>query len=346
MTKILQETFINTIEKHGLLRKRERIMLGVSGGPDSMCLAQLFMAIKGRYKLDLVIAHFNHSLRPESDAEETFVKEYAGRMGVKYVSEKKIFDEADIDSLEQTARQYRFHFFVSRSRVLRIKKIALAHTKDDLAETVLMRIMRGSGLLGISGFGVQSRYKTLAVIRPLIEARKEEILAFLKQENISYCLDRSNEDERFLRNKIRHQLIPYLEKEYNPAIRNILVTLAKTASVDYDYLVSEAREQYRALRRREGARAVSFRIEALKKLHPSLVCLVLRMALEDIRGNLRRIDYRHLEDLLCMITSARSEDARDLPGITAEKYQGELLLKNVNLLDFKTDWPYNPNHHE
>ena len=302
-------------------------MLGVSGGPDSMCMAHLFLHFCREYKLDLTIAHFNHALRKESDGEEKFVQEYARQNGIRCVSQKKEIAEADIDSLEQTARLYRFHFFCEKARVLKIRKLALAHNQDDLAETVLMRLLRGSGLLGLSGFGAVSKYKRLTVVRPLIELPKSEIIAFLAKERIAYCTDSSNFQTHFLRNKLRLQLVPLLEKEYNPSIKSVLATVAKTVAADYDYLVAQAREEYSRLRTKEAHQAVSFDIPAFKRLHVSMQYMVLRLGLEEVRGDLRRIEYKHLEDTLLLIDDLAPLGALDLPSVVVEKYKGIIRIK-------------------
>lgn len=327
---MVEETFIKTIEKHALLKKRERVMLGVSGGPDSMCMLHLFHRLQPVYKLNITVAHFNHCLRKEADKEEEFVKREAERLAMRCISVRKKVDEGVVDSLEQTARNHRFDFFLGTARTYKIKKLALAHTKDDLAETVLMRILRGSGLLGISSFGVSSKFRGMAVIRPLIEVEKKAILQFLEQLRIGFCTDTSNFEERFLRNKIRLSLIPSLEKEYNPSLKNVLVTLAKTASLDYDFIAEQAGALYRRLRRKEGSQCISFEIEALQKAHPALKQLMIRLGIEEMKGSLRRIEFKHMEDILDLIEHPGQESLLDLPDILVEKYKGRLYLKSFH----------------
>lgn len=304
-------------------------MVGVSGGPDSMCLLHLLSGIQERYKLQLTAVHFNHALRVEADQEERFVREYCKCQNIRCITDKQPIRPEDIDSLEQTARRYRFSFFLRQSKALRIKKLALAHTHDDLAETVLMRILRGSGLLGISSFGARSKYKNMVLVRPLISVEKKDILQYLKRNQIPYCTDQSNDEERFLRNKLRKTLIPYLEKEYNPSIKEVLVTLAKTAGTDYDFLLQQARLKYHILFHRERSRHVACRIEALKQEHLSMQYLVLRLAIEDVRGSLRRIEFKHLEDILRLSENTAEVGSLDIPGAVVEKHKGILYLKGV-----------------
>jgi tRNA(Ile)-lysidine synthase len=149
-TKMIEKTFKDTIEKYGLLKKKDKLLLGISGGPDSVCMFYQFLQIKKEYKLSLVCAHFNHGLREESEEEEKFVKNICNDFSVKFISEKKNVKEFfKGDSLEQTARNLRYDFFLKCSRQTKIKKLALAHNKDDLVETILMRLIRGAGLRGL-----------------------------------------------------------------------------------------------------------------------------------------------------------------------------------------------------
>jgi len=292
-------------------------------------MLHLFQKLQPVYRLNITVAHFNHCLRREADREEAFVKREAERLAMRCVSARKKVDEGAVDSLEQTARNHRFEFFLSTARTYTIKKLALAHTKDDLAETVLMRIMRGSGLLGISSFGVRSKFKTMTVLRPLIDVEKKEILQFLNEQRIGFCTDTSNFEERFLRNKIRLSLIPHLEKEYNPSLKNVLATLAKTASLDYDFIAEQAGALYRRLRTKERAQRISFEIEALQKAHPALKQLMIRMSIEEMKGNLRRIEFKHMEDILDLIDRPEQESLLDLPDVLVEKYKGRLYLQSV-----------------
>jgi len=334
---MIQDIFLKTIAQYGLLKKRDKLMVGVSGGPDSMCLLHLLTGIQERYKLQLTAVHFNHALRVESDREECFVREYCQSLRIRCITDKQAIRREDVDSLEQTARLYRFSFFLRQAKSLHIKKLALAHTQDDLAETVLMRILRGSGLLGISSFGARSRYKSMTILRPLIGVGKKDILQYLKKNQVPYCIDQSNDEERFLRNRIRKTLMPYLEKEYNPSIKDVLVTLAKTAGTDYDFLLQQARVRYQKLFRRERSRLVTGRIEVLLQEHSSMQYLVLRLAIEEVKGSLRSIEYKHLEDILRLLESESEVSSLDIPGVVVEKHKGILYLKGVNLLDFKRE---------
>jgi len=206
---MLFEKFKTFIEENNLVKEKEKLILGISGGPDSVFLLIMFSKFKELRKIELITVHFNHALRKSADREEEFVRNLSENLNIKFVSEKKEVKKLyKGDSLEQTARNLRYDFFLKVARRYKIKKLALAHHKDDLVETVLLRIFRGTGLLGLRAMLPLSKYKNLTVIRPLLSLEKGEILDFLHKNKIPYMIDKSNFEEKFLRNKIRLEILP------------------------------------------------------------------------------------------------------------------------------------------
>jgi tRNA(Ile)-lysidine synthase len=190
-----------------------------------------------------------------------------------------------------------------------------------------MRIIRGAGLRGLRGFLPKSRYRGITVIRPLVELRKAEILAWLKAEKIPYCLDKSNLDEKFLRNKIRHKLIPLLE-EMNPNISNGLFNLGISAGQDYEFIYSYSQKEFAALRRRSSRNQIGLDIDGLKRLSPAIFNNVIRIAIEELKGNTRRIDSRHIDEIRRLILHKPSGSLVDLPDFLAKKEEGQLVLQS------------------
>ena len=262
-----EEIFEGTLKRYNLLKKKDKIILGVSGGPDSVFMLYQFARIKKNYKLSLVCAHFNHSLRKEADREEEFIENLCRNLGIKCISEKKdVKAFLKGDSLEQTARNLRFDFLLKCCRQTKIKKIALAHHKDDLIETVLMRVIKGAGLRGLRGFLPKTKFRSATVIRPLIDMQKKEVINWLKSNKASYCIDKSNFEEKFLRNRIRLKLLPELA-ELNPNIVDSLSNLARNASLDYEYIYSQALGEFLWLKRKETSNGLYLDLEGLKKCH-------------------------------------------------------------------------------
>jgi len=323
---MIEDIFKETVKKYDLIKKRDKIILGLSGGPDSICMLYQFLNIQKDYKLYLVAAHFNHSLRKEADQEELFIKKLCAEVGIKCISAKKDVNSfAKGDSLEQTARNLRFDFFLNCLRQTKIKKLALAHHKDDLVETVLMRMIRGSGLRGLRGFLPKSKYKSATVVRPLIELQKKEITNWLKSKKIAYCIDKSNFEDKFLRNKIRLKLIPFL-KEMNPNIVDNLHNLATNLSLDYDFIYSLSYKQFTSLKRGEAKKGLKLDLAGLKDLPLSLLNNVIRIAIEEVKGNVRRLESRHLKEINDLIARRPAGSIVHLPFLLVQKTEKHLII--------------------
>lgn len=328
---MVEQIFRKTIQKYGLIEKKDRIILGVSGGPDSLFMLYQFHALCKEYKLQLVCAHFNHSLRPEADKEEEFVKGLCKDLGLRYFSEKREVNKLfNGDSLEQTARNLRFDFFLKCSRHFKIKKLALAHHKDDLVETVLMRLIRGAGLKGLRGFLPKSKFANLTVVRPLIELEKKEIVDWLDSRKIIYCIDKSNLEEKFMRNRIRLKLLPLL-KEFNPNITDNIYDLSRNLSLDYDFIYKFSHVIFGTLKKGETAKTIRLDLEGLKKLHPAILNNVIRIAIEELKGTTRRIESKHLDEITDLILRRPAESVVDLPLLAVKKQAQTLIIQTLIL---------------
>jgi len=217
-----------TLKKHHLLKSGDRVLVSVSGGPDSVALLSILMELRENFKWDLEVAHVNHKLRgKESEKDLEFAKKLAAKYGLKFnstsVNTKKFANDKKL-SLEDAARQIRYDFLEKTAQKIKADKIALGHTQNDQAETVLMRLFRGAGTLGLAGIPI----KRDKLVRPLLEVNREEVLKYLKQNKLSYRIDKTNLTDKFLRNKIRHKLLTWLKNEINP---EIISTLNRTATI-------------------------------------------------------------------------------------------------------------------
>lgn len=227
----LLSRFQTSLERQRLLSKGERFFVACSGGPDSTALFLLVHALSAQWNLKTGLLHFNHGLRGRSsDRDERFVKALARRFQVPcYIARGHVEARARKGrlSLEEAAREARYDFFERVAKKRRIRKIALAHTREDQAETILMRIIQGTGIRGLLGIRPQIKWGKTLLIRPLLEFSKEELLAFLKERGASFCEDRSNQSMRFVRNRLRHQLFPWLEREFNPRVVESLARISE-----------------------------------------------------------------------------------------------------------------------
>jgi tRNA(Ile)-lysidine synthase len=206
--------------KNSLWKKEARVVLGVSGGPDSVCLLDIFSQLSEKYDFKLHIVHVNYALREkDSEKDEAFVRE----LGKKYGISVSIFLPKKTQyrgNLENCLRKIRYDFFEQTRKKLGFDLIAVAHNQDDQAETILMRIIRGSGLNGLGAMKSMSGN----IIRPMLCVSRSEILSYIKQKKLKYRFDKSNRNTKFTRNRVRNDLIPYLEKSFNPSIKKTIST--------------------------------------------------------------------------------------------------------------------------
>ncbi len=216
-TEFVEKVFA-TIRRHAMLAGGETVLAGVSGGADSVALLHALLALRQRLGLTLHVLHVNHGLRPEANAEATFVEDLGLRWGVPVMVERVHLVLESGESLEARARGARYAAFRRWAGALGAARVALGHTADDQAETVLMRLLEGAGPRGLAGIPpMRGRF-----IRPLIEIRRREIEAELKKAGLTWVEDPSNRDPKFLRNRIRHDLLPFLAATYNPDITEAL----------------------------------------------------------------------------------------------------------------------------
>lgn len=312
-----------------MLKKGDRVLLCVSGGPDSVAMLYLFKAIAARMKLKLFLAHINHTLRAgESDQDQSYVERLGGRQKIPVFIDRqdtRRFAKRNRLSIEDSARRIRYKFFREVADKLDIDVIATAHTKDDHAETVLMRLLRGTGLKGLRGIPARSNLDKALLIRPMIEISRKEVEAYLKQKRLSPRIDMSNSDTRFFRNRVRSKLMPLIEKDYSPRIKSLLLTLADLLDKDYEYLELKHEEDFKGVFRRDSKGVVVLYLSGFKRLHPSVKRGVMRKVMQDLCDGLEGIEYRHWKEIESLIDTRPVGSILYLPHkITVEKSKRSL----------------------
>jgi tRNA(Ile)-lysidine synthase len=332
--------WVKEVKRQGLFHPGQRVGVAVSGGPDSVLLLHFMRDLALEWGITLAVVHFNHHLRgAESDADEGFVRDLADSIGIAYIC-----GEADVArvarekkrNLEATGRALRYRFFFSLVDQGRLDKVVTAHTANDQAETVLLRLLRGAGTRGLSGIYPALEGK---VARPFLDLTRAEIMREIEARKLDYRIDSTNLDSRLRRNKIRRELLPLLEKEFNPAIIPLLKNHADRARDEEAFLEQQARERSRPWRLHEGAEE-KISVRALGGLAPAIQRRVLRQMLESLRQDLRGVAYALIEGLLRFAGSAQSGRSLALPGgAVARKEFDWLILGSQSISDGAYAYP-------
>ncbi|MDH4222052.1 MAG: tRNA lysidine(34) synthetase TilS [candidate division Zixibacteria bacterium] len=297
--------FKETLNRWKMLQKKDRVLVACSGGPDSIALLYLLNQIKGEYKLKLHVAHVNHKLRGrESDEEENFVRELARKLNLQYYT--KSFDIKKIAklkklSVEECARKVRYDFFNKLACRIKASKIALGHTADDQAETVLMRLIRGAGSLGLCGMSPVSG----RIIRPLLDFKKENIEKYLRENKLAFRIDSSNLRKDYLRNRIRLELLPYLRENYNPRIVETLTRTASVLSSQENFIRKETVKIFDNLSR-VSKRKISLDLYRLFEYDMCLRRELVRLAIERTGGGFFRAGFEAVERILDLARKEKS----------------------------------------
>ncbi len=315
LKKKFYATIEKTIDEFCMLEHGDSVLAAVSGGPDSTALVLSLIFLKQRYNLTIGIAHLNHLLRGEDSLkDEHFVKAFAEKAGLPFYCEQqdvKAYAGLHRLSVEEAGRQVRYDFFSRVSGQHGYKKIAFGHNKNDNAELVLMNLLRGAGPKGLSGI---PPVRSNIYIRPLIRVAKQEILSFLEAEHQPFRIDASNTDTTYVRNAVRHRLIPVLEADYNPEIIDALDRLSHILRQEEDYLNAEAQRHYAFCRIEADESCVLLSKKRLAGLHPAMVNRVIREGVGRIKKDLRRISLSHMNDILDFCFNRTSGNSLDLPG--------------------------------
>lgn len=311
----------NTIYKYNLISNNDRVLVGVSGGPDSVAMLYILNSLSNTIGFSLHVAHLDHMLRKNSCKDNEFVRGLAEKLKLP-LSEERIDVKAlsKRQSTEEAARNARLEFFTKVARRVGANKISLGHTVDDQAETVLMRLIRGSGLGGLSGILPKRKILGFEVIRPLIEVKRKEIEMFLGRKRIKYCVDETNSQEIYLRNKIRRRLLPLLEKSYNRNIKEVLGKTAEIVGNDYDYLSRETARFAKILSK-------SINLLKYRKLHIAIQRMLIRYNIALLAGDTRRITFKHLEEISDLVQHRPLNSIVDLPkGVSVIKKRKTLVF--------------------
>lgn len=306
---MLKQKVYDFIKKYNLIEDGDKIVLGVSGGPDSICMLDILYKLSNENLIDfkLYVAHINHGLRENANIDEMFVQNFCNDINIKcFIKHADIKQEAEIQKkgLEETGRIIRYEFFNEIMKKVGANKIAIAHNNNDNAETMIMNLLRGTGTRGLIGIEkISGRY-----IRPLIDFKREEIEEYLKLNNIQSRHDESNDENIYTRNKIRNIVIPYIKKEFNPNIIDTMKRLSEIVREEENYLKMQTEITYNQICLHENNVTTDYNKKSkaeiiidLKKFN----CLdkvmqkrIVFLAINKLFGTVNGIEKIHIDDII------------------------------------------------
>ncbi len=320
------------IAQHKMIKDGETVIVAVSGGADSLALLYGLHALRSQLNCQLHVAHLNHCLRPDADADADFVRQHAAHLKLHCTIQRMEIPHLAQQwklSVEAAGRRARYQFYESVTTGIDATKVALGHHQDDIAETVLMNLIRGSGASGLKGI---APVRDAKFIRPIAGFTRQQIEAFLTAIGIVPRHDPTNTDTRYLRNRIRHELIPRLENDYNP---NIKIGLSRTADVlraESEYLDTAAREAFEACRIQGSHKNVVLDRVEFRKHHVALQRRVLRQSLSEMSGDMNDLYFTHCEKMLNLIEAEASNALLALPnGLQFRRAYQQLIIERKSV---------------
>ena len=303
---ILENKVKSTIEKYNLIQPEDKLVLAVSGGPDSMCMLDILNKLrknknvkmkKSCFMFEIVVAHVNHMIREEAKQDEDYVRKYCEKNQIEFYSKsidvQKIANNNKIGT-EEAGRIERYKFFDEIMEKTGSNKIAIAHNKNDNAETIIMNILRGTGTAGLKGIEA----KRGKYIRPLIKCERKEIEAYCEKENLNPRIDKTNFENTYTRNKIRNIVIPYVEKEFNPNIINTLGRLSEIITDEEEYIEKQVENIYKELVLEENKKEIVLDLKGFNSQEKVIKSRIILYTIAGLFGTSKGIEKIHIEDII------------------------------------------------
>lgn len=294
----MKSKVIETIKRYNLIQIGDKIVLGVSGGPDSISMLDILKDVKDEYKLEIYVAHINHMIREEADGDEKYVQQYCEKHNIKcFVKRVDVQQIAKTEKIgtEEAGRNIRYQFFEEVLKEVGANKIAIAHNKNDKIETIIMNLLRGSGLSGLKGI---EPIRDNKFIRPLIECERQEIEQYCEQQKLNPRIDKTNFENEYTRNKIRNIVVPYIKQEFNPNIIETLDRLSQVATDESNYIDLQTQKIYQKLLIEKGPEEISLRLKEFNEQDKVIKSRIILLAVKDVMGSTQRIEKIHIEDII------------------------------------------------
>ena len=288
-----------------LIKDGDKIVLGVSGGPDSMCMLDMMRELKEEKNInfEIYVAHINHMIREEAIDDEKYVQNYCLKHNIEFFVKRadvqKIANDKKIGT-EEAGRKVRYDFFEEVLQKTGSNKIAIAHNKNDKIETIIMHLLRGSGLSGLKGI---EPIRDNKYIRPLIECERQEIEQYCEDRKLQPRIDKTNFENEYTRNKIRNILIPYIKKEFNPNIIQTLSRLSEVATDESNYIDLQTQKIYSELLIEKSNKQIILKLKEFNQQENVIQKRLVLKTIKELNGSTDRIEKIHIEDIIKLCTN-------------------------------------------
>lgn len=293
----MKDKVIETIKKYGLIQAKDKIVLGVSGGPDSITMLDILRQIQEEFDFEIVVAHINHMIRKEAIQDEEYVKKYCEKNSIEFfVKRIDVMSVANNRKIgtEEAGRFVRYEFFDEILKQTESNKIAIAHNKNDKVETIIMHLLRGSGLSGLKGIEPIREN----VIRPLIECERKEIEKYCDENKLEPRIDKTNFENDYTRNKIRNIVIPYIEKELNPNIIETIDRLSEVVKKEDRYLEKVALDVYDKILIKQEPGQIMLELKGFNEQDEVIKSRIILYTVKKLFGSSQGIEKIHINDII------------------------------------------------
>ena len=321
----IKKRFINFITDNELIEKGDRVIVGLSGGPDSICLLHLLNEVREEFKLKIIAVHINHMFRgKEADCDEEYARGMCERLNIPFYAKR--IDVADYAkkgglSSETAGREVRYNYFKEILQKNKMNKVATAHNANDQAETILMRVMRGTGLEGLGGIPVK---REGIYIRPILFMKREEVEKYCIEKDLKPRIDKTNMERIYNRNKVRLDILPYMKSNFNEDVVEAINRMAMLLQMDNQFIQKQVQKYYDEFCVEEH-RTISIKKEAFL-LEESIISRLIRKAINEVCGNKYDLELKHIKDII-QLQKLETSKKIDLPnGIMAIN-----VYKNINI---------------
>lgn len=326
MLPIVQKV-LKTIRYYNLLQKNDKVVVGVSGGADSICLLFILNEIKKIYNLKLYVAHVDHQTRRNSADDEKFVKDIALSLNIPYESTRidiKKYAKENKLNIEDAGRRYRISFFADICKKYNCTKIALGHTSDDFVETVLMKFIKGSYDFGLSGIPIKREIDKIEIIRPLLHIKRKETEKYCKDRKIKYRYDITNKDTTYLRNKIRWKLLPQIYN-INKNFQDAILKSYNVYSAENKYLEEIANDVYKTSCKKLKNK-IFLDLKKFNEYNIAIQRRVIKKIIDECVGSPARISYENIEDIILLCKKEKGKKINLKYEILAEKGKDKIIF--------------------